>query len=104
MKPMIYHIQDHSCYCTDEYIRIDNSYNVKNKEIMSFLSDLMSQFARDGRLTHKRTFESWETEWVAHNRLYKLGLFRNHTKDVDLYEDESKIRLFFYTIIGFHIW
>ena len=103
MKPIVFHIRDHNCYCTEDYIRIEDSYNIKTQDITSFLSDLMSQVAIDGRLSYERSFESWETEWIAHNRLYKLGLFRKHTKDVDLYEDESEFRLALYSIIGFHI-
>ena len=31
-----------------------------------------------------RSFDSYVREWKAHNRLYKLGLFKSHTKDCDL--------------------
>lgn len=103
MKAIIYNIYGHRCVCTTEYIRIEDSYKLKTREIPNFLSELLSKIVRDGVLKYKRSFESWETEWVAHNRLYKLGLFREHTKDVDLYENESKFRLFCYSIIGFHL-
>ena len=103
MKPIIYTVRDHNCVCSENYVRIEDSYNVKTSEIRAFLSDLVLQITLDGKLKYKRSFESWEKEWVAHNRLYKLGLFRQHTKDADLYEDESKFRLFCYNIIGFHL-
>ena len=32
----------------------------------------------------KRCMGSLVREWVAHNRLYKIGFKPNHTKDVDL--------------------
>lgn len=47
-----------------------------------------------------RTEASYINEWKAHNRLYKLGIQRNRTKDVDLEEDINKVRNFLYTILG----
>lgn len=41
------------------------------------------------KLPQTRTFESYVREWKGHNNLYKLHLFRSHTKDVDL-EEPSK--------------
>lgn len=48
----------------------------------------------------KRTMKSWIKEWKAHNRLFKLGLFKSHTKDCDLEENEKWYRLLAYQILG----
>jgi uncharacterized protein YchJ len=34
--------------------------------------------------TFKRSYDSMIAEWVTHNRLYRLGIKRNRTKDVDI--------------------
>ena len=48
----------------------------------------------------KRSLKSWIKEWKAHNRLYKLGLFRSHTVDCDLEENEKLHRLIAYQVLG----
>ena len=47
----------------------------------------------------RRSLASYVREWQAHNILYGWGLFKNHTKDVDLEVDESWIRRLGYYII-----
>ena len=47
-----------------------------------------------------RTFESYVREWRGHNRLYKLHLFRKHTKDVDLEEPQRLFWRIVWGIIG----
>lgn len=51
-------------------------------------------------LPQTRTFDSYVREWKAHNRLYKLGLFRSHTKDVDLEEPSNIFKEFIWLILG----
>ena len=86
------------CKCTETNIHIEDSYKIKDVEIPKFLIDLKQEIERD--FNYKRSIDSWTKEWIAHNRLYKLGLFRSHTKDLDLDENESKFRLVIYNIIG----
>lgn len=50
-------------------------------------------------ILYTRSIKSLVEEWRAHNLLYKLGLFKSHTKDVDL-NNESKVRLFIYKILS----
>lgn len=52
------------------------------------------------QLPQQRTEKSYFYEIKAHNRLYNLGLFRNHTKDTDLNENQSKVAKIFYRILG----
>ena len=49
----------------------------------------------------KRSMRSYKYEWFAHSFLYRLGLFKKHTKDVDLNDDESLFRRIIYAIIYF---
>lgn len=47
-----------------------------------------------------RTKKSYVSEWKAHNRLYRLGIKRSHTKDVDLEENIDKCKDIIYRVIG----
>lgn len=47
-----------------------------------------------------RTTNSYVREWKGHNRLYNMGLFRNHTKDVDLEENISLWKELLWMILG----
>lgn len=47
-----------------------------------------------------RSLKSYVREWRAHNRLYKLGLFKDRTKDVDLNVHEKWYRRLGYFILG----
>lgn len=51
-------------------------------------------------LPQTRTEKSYMNEIKAHNRLYKLGLFKNHTKDADLEEPISKFKEIIYAILS----
>ena len=82
----------------DVAIKIINSYQIKKrsriKEILYVFklehSDI--KFDRDINLLVK--------EWIVHNRLYKLGLFRNRTKDVDLEYQQKWYLKVMYWILG----
>lgn len=48
-----------------------------------------------------RTMKSYIRETKAHNRMYKLHLFRKHTKNTDLEENIKLWKEIVYFIIGF---
>jgi len=77
-------------------VRIIDSYKVKEKD----MKDILFWFLFKTGYESKRDIDSWLKEWKAHNRLYKLGLYRSHTVDCDLEEKEAWWRLFVYSIIG----
>lgn len=77
-------------------VRIVDSYKVKEKDMRSILC----MFLYEVGTIYERPIYSWIKEWKAHNRLYKLGLFRNHTRDCDLEENEKWYRLLAYQILG----
>ncbi len=78
-------------------VKILDSYMIKNKLTMKYI---LKQFLNKTDYKTKRTLKSWIREWKTHNRLYKLGLFKSHTKDCDLEENEKWYRLLAYQIIG----
>lgn len=64
------------------------------------MKDILFWFLFKTGYESKRDIDSWIREWKAHNRLYRLGIYRSHTKDCDLNEDEKWWRLWFYGILG----
>ena len=82
----------------DKLITIENSYLIKEKNDMILILRL---FQIRTNYKSKRGIKSWLKEWKAHNRLYKLGLFKSHCKDCDLEENEKLHRLICYQILGF---
>lgn len=78
-------------------VRILESHKIKSKTFMKLILEIFK--IRTGFVS-KRSINSWVREWKAHNRLYKLGLFKEHTKDCDLEENEKIHRLMVYWILG----
>ena len=78
-------------------IKIKDGYKIKDEVIMCYI---LTDFLYRANIKYKRSIVAWINEWKAHNFLYNLHLFRKHTKDVDLQENESKFRLLIYEIIG----
>lgn len=78
-------------------IHIVNSYLVNSK---SKMFTILTLFKKMTNYKSKRTIKSWIKEWKAHNRLYRFGFFKSHTKDCDLEENEKLYRLIAYQILG----
>lgn len=75
-------------------IKIVDSYLVTDKKRMiEYLKQLPLEKV-------DRSFKSCLNEWIAHNRLYNLGLFKNHTSDCDLTQNESRFRRACYWILS----
>ena len=72
---------------TDDNVHIKDSYKVGVLNNMLYiLAVIKSKYPSCN--TFKRSERSLINEWRAHNLLYTFGLFKSHTKDVDL--DASK--------------
>lgn len=82
------------------YTKVYDSYKYTNSEIEQAVYVIIERRKELG-LPVTRSAESYISEWKAHNRLYKLGIQRNRTKDVDLEEDIEPTRNFLYGIFGF---
>ena len=79
----------------NENIKIVDSYKINTEYLMKYI---LLHFIKETNYKSKRSIESWIREWKFHNTLYRLGLFKSHTRDCDLEENESKIRLLIYWI------
>lgn len=82
---------------------------LKNKTIIydsRFIKDVKKEIQNiinkrvDMNLKTTRTLKSYIRETKAHNRLYKFGLFKKHTKNCDLEENIKWWKEIVYFIIG----
>lgn len=82
---------------SDNNIRIEKGYLVKGRDF-GFVLNCIRRECEPNEVTANRSNYSLSCEWAVHNALYKLGLFRSHTKDVDLnYPCKSE---WFYIVLG----
>lgn len=81
----------------DSNVRIVNSYKIKNRAYMKMV---LQEFLKQTGYKSKRSIRSWLKEWKAHNRLYKLRLYKTHTVDCNLEENEKLHRLIIYEFLG----
>ena len=81
---------------SDNNIRIKNGYLVRGRDFEFVLNCIRED--EPNEVTANRLNYSLSCEWAVHNALYKLGLFRSHTKDVDMeYPCKSE---WFYIVLG----
>ena len=76
-------------------IKIINSYEITAKCAMQNYLSFVVPIEKVNR-----TLDSCINEWIAHNRLYKLGLFKERCKDTDLSMNESLFRRICYWILS----
>lgn len=76
---------------------IFDSYLMKN--VSKEVKEIIKERKEKGYKTN-RTLNSYIKETKAHNRLYKLGLLRKHTKNTDLEENIKLWKEIAYFIIG----
>ena len=84
----------------ETYTKVYDSYKYSNEEIEQAVEEIMQKRKELG-LSVTRTKSSYISEWKSHNRLYRLGVLRSRTKDVDLEEEIDQTRNFLYSIFGF---
>jgi len=67
-------------YC----VHIEDSYLVSKRDMQDFLEGIRSSHGGETIVFDARTMKSLVCEWIVHNFLYSLHLYRSRTKDVDL--------------------
>ena len=82
---------------TEDNTHVEDSYLIGDIKI-EVMEIIRERHRRQLQVT--RSFDSYAREWKGHNRLYKLHLFRKHTKDVDLNENNSIFEELIWLIIG----
>ena len=93
-------IHDYKCLLSNENTKIYDGYKLKSKKEIEALVEFIIKERQKYGLRISRTRGSYIREIKAHIRLYKMGLFRSHTKDTDLEEPILRRIELIYLIIG----
>lgn len=85
---------------SDSNLHIENSYKIKNCQDMDYILNDIRKGYGNLKILKNRDNKSLIEEWGAHNLLYNMGLFKSHTKDVDLNYPQSKVVSFIYKVLS----
>lgn len=100
-------IYSHNITITNNNIHITDSYKVKIRESMKNILNILREYLNDSNITMKtpldyRSNNSMIREWITHNNLYRLGLYQDRVKDIDLNHPQKwyhKLGYFFGSLI-----
>lgn len=86
----------------EDSTKVTNSYLLDDDDIERVATEIAySRSCKyDWRCEYLRNETSYMHEIKAHNRLYNLGLFKSHTIDCDLEENQNMLLRFIYWLIG----
>lgn len=83
----------------DDYITIYDAYKINSKEKMT---DIITEiFEKNIFCKIKRSMRSMTRQWSTRNRLFRLGLFRKHTRICKIKIKQNPIATFFCLVLGF---
>lgn len=79
-------------------IKIIDSYTMSDEEFGRAIDEIQSLYPE--HIAFKRSRKSMYLEWRAHNLLYRLGIKRSKTADVDLEYPQLWYMKIIYWILG----
>ena len=88
------------CDVSKDLTTIHHSYLMNEEDVEDLIDEIIAT-RKKKKYKVTRSKESYVREVKAHNRLYKLGLFKKHTMHTDLQENIVWWKEFIYWIIGF---
>lgn len=81
-----------------ENLHIVDSYLIEDPmEMENYIHLIRVTKARPDYAISKLPMKYMVDEWKAHNLYYKMGLWRSHTKDVDINENDLKNKICYWT-------
>lgn len=89
-------------YGDNPCVHIGHSHLVESESAMKAVLNHIHRMPEYEKLLREgwsRSYDSELREWKAHNRLYKMGLFKSHTESVDIDQKESIWRRIVYWIL-----
>lgn len=92
-------VNDMVCDITRELTTIYNSFLIEKNEVDSLITEVLCERGKK-RYPITRSHKSYVRELLAHNRMYKMHLFRKHTRNSDLEENIVWWKDIFYWVIG----
>lgn len=88
-----------SLVVSDNCITVHDSYETASRSLIKQVLQYVATKAPNN-VTRNRSMFSLCNEWIAHTHLYRLGIARSHTRDVDLEYPQSVLHSIAWTIIG----
>ncbi len=85
----------------DEYIFIENSYQINNVEKMQEI--IMKVISKMDYPNIKRSLKSMVKQWVATNKLHKLHICRRFTKNIFFTDDLTFGKKVLFFLLSFKI-
>ena len=89
-------------YINDSNINIKNSCEISKKSFQNIINEMRSKFVNP--VLQNRSDYSLKMEWAVHNFLYKLGIQKSSTKDVDLNYPQTWYEKILYNAFGPIAW
>lgn len=89
----------YSILVTDSCITILDSYTTDDRHLIRSILEYVKSQAPNN-VTKNRSMFSLCNEWIAHSLLYKLGIARSHTCNVDLEYPQSVLHTIAWAILG----
>lgn len=84
---------------SENNIQIVNSYEVSKKRFDAIIDRLQRNLPQH-KVIVNRSRSSIKKEWTSHNLLYKLGIARSRTRDLDINYPLTFVEEVFYSIVG----
>lgn len=89
----------YSILVSDNCITVLDSYTTADRPLIRSILEYVKNQAPNN-VTKNRSMFSLSNEWIAHSLLYKLGIARSHTCNVDLEYPQSVLHTIAWTILG----
>ncbi len=89
----------YSILISDNCITIIDSYTTADRSLIRSILEYVKDKAPNN-VTKNRSMFSLCNEWIAHSLLYKLGIAKSHTRDVDLEYPQSPLHTIAWAILG----
>lgn len=80
-------------------IQIENSFKVSKSDFEPIINQIKNDLP-DHPVSKNRSLKSIKKEWAVHNLLYKLGIARTRTKDLDINYPLKSWESFVYFVFG----
>lgn len=84
---------------SDNCVTVYDSHTTSNRSLIKEILQYVASKAPNKVMQH-RTINSLCNEWIAHTRLYNIGIAKSHTRNVDMEYPISTLHSLAWTILG----
>lgn len=84
---------------SDNCVTVFDSYKTTKRSLIKEVLSYVASKAPNNVIQH-RSINSLCNEWIAHTRLYNMGIAKSHTRNVDMEYPISTLHSLAWTILG----